>query len=139
MEESTSRNFIPEEYKFAHEYCFFLHDLLANIVVVGEQEKIFHHRFKLKDPEHVKQLEGKSGEELAEWMETNGYAAEFYETNRRQIIVALLSDFCHFIYEALECSRKGKLTVSFALLRKPLKENLFYFEWLLADSVDYSG
>jgi len=24
MEETESRDFIPEEYKFAHEYCFFL-------------------------------------------------------------------------------------------------------------------
>ncbi len=137
MEESMPRNFIPEEYKFAHEYCFFLHDLLANIVVVGEQEKIFHHRFELKDPAHAKQIDGKSGEELADWMEKNGYVTEFREVSRRHICVALLSDFCHFIYEVLDSSRKGKLTVSFALLRKPLKENLFYFEWLSADSADF--
>jgi len=138
MEKIENRFFIPKEYLFAHEYCFFLHDILASIVVEGEKERLFHYQFNLKNPDHAKQLDGKSGEELVKWMEQNGYEAELYEANKRQICVALLSDFCHFIYEALECSQKGKLTVTFALLRKPLKENLFYLEWLLADSSDFT-
>ncbi len=137
MEEPKPRDFIPEEYKFAHEYCFFLHDILANIVISGEQEEIFHHSFKIKTLEDAEQIKSKSGEELASWMEQNGYRQEFQEANRRHIFIALLSDFCQFVYEALNCSRKGKLTVTYALLRKPLKENLFYLEWLLADSPDF--
>jgi hypothetical protein len=137
MEENNPRDFIPDEYKFAHDYCFFLHDLLASIVVVGEQEEIFHHKFPLKNSSHAEQMDGKIGDELASWMEQNGYAAELWKANRRHICVALLSDLCQFVYEAIDCSKKGKLTVTFALLRKPLKENLFYFEWLLADSDDF--
>jgi hypothetical protein len=137
MEQIKNRFFIPQEYLFAHEYCIFLHDILANIVVEGEKERIFDYQFELRDPDHAKQIASKSGDVLAKWMEQNGYEAEFHEANRRHICLALLSDFCHFIYEALECSQKGKLTVAFALLRKPLKENLFYFEWLLADPNDF--
>ena len=137
MEENTHRDFIPEKYKFAHEYCFFLHDILADIVIFGEQEEIFHHSFRIRNDEDAEQIQNRSGEDLAEWMESNGYVSEFREANRRHIFLALLSDFCQFVYEALSCSRKGKLTVTFALLRKPLKENLFYFEWLLADSSDF--
>jgi hypothetical protein len=137
MAETEPRNFIPEEYKFADEYCFFLHDILADIIVFGEQEKIFHHSFEIKGVEDADQLQKKSGEELTNWMEINGYAEVLREANRRQICVALLADFCQFIFEALDCSRKGKLVVSYALLRKPIKENLFYFEWLLADSRDF--
>jgi hypothetical protein len=137
MEEANPRDFVPEKYKFAHEYCFFLHDILAEIVIFGEQEKIFHHSFGIRSVEDAEQIQKRSGEDLAEWMENNGYVSEFREANRRHIFLALLSDFCQFVYEALSCSRKGKLTVTYALLRKPLKENLFYFEWLLADSSDF--
>lgn len=138
IEEQIERNFLPEECKFAHEYCFFLHDVLASIVVQGEHEGIFNYGFKLRESNHVGELKGKSGEELAIWLEQNGYEEEFHEVSRRQIWAALLSDFCHFIFEALKCSQKGKLTVTFALLRKPLKENLFYLEWLLADPLDFT-
>lgn len=106
MEESEPRNFIPEEYKFAHEYCFFLHDMLADIIIVGEQEKIFHHSFQIKSADDAEQIKKRSGEDLATWMENNGYVEEFREANRRHICVALLSDFCQFVFEALDCSRK---------------------------------
>jgi hypothetical protein len=44
-----------------------------------------------------------------------------------------MSDFCNFVYESLSCSQKAKMTVAYALLRKPFKENLLLLEWLLAD------
>ena len=34
---------------------------------------------------------------------------------------------------------EGELTVAYALLRKPLKDNLFYLEWMLADLPDFLG
>jgi hypothetical protein len=47
------------------------------------------------------------------------------ETLKRTVFPALLSDFLHFVCEALATSRKGKLTVTHALLRKPLQDSLF--------------
>lgn len=137
MVDATTRNFLPEKYWFAHAYCFFLHDILADIIVRGEQLEVFHHGFELRYISHGEEMVQKSGEELFEWMKRNGYEAELREATRRHICVALLADFCHFVYEALVCSQKGKLTVTYALLRKPLKENLFYFEWMLADPADF--
>jgi hypothetical protein len=44
---------------------------------------------------------------------------------------------CHFLYEGLKCSEKAKLSVAFSNFRKPLQDNLFYLEWLLADWPDF--
>ena len=74
---------------------------------------------------------------MLKWMEQNGYGTEVKLLYYKQICAALLSDFLHFVYEALQCSRKGKLTVTYALLRKPLKDNLFLLEWLLARPKDF--
>jgi len=124
---------LPGEYAFSHQYAFFLHDLLADIVVSGEQARVFDVHFDLRSPEDATDLEGLPREQLWDWLERRGYRDVLEELTCRMVCLALLSDFCHFIYEALDCSRKGKVTVCYALLRKPLKENLFYFEWLLAD------
>lgn len=138
MTDSIERNFLPNDLQFAHEYCLFLHDILVRLVVEGETKQIFRHRFNLASEADGEQIAQNSGDELVEWMKENGYDAVWREVARKHICVALLSDFCHFVYEALQCSRKGKLTVTFALLRKPLKENLFYFEWMLADPTDFA-
>lgn len=131
-------NVIPEKFRFNHDYCFFVHDQLADIVVSGERNGIFaREEIKLRDEAHVAAMEGKTGEDLCRWMEENGYKEEMYAVYYKQVIVALLTDMCHFLYEALTCSERGKLTVVYALLRKPLSENLFLFEWLLTDRDDF--
>lgn len=128
----AANDFLPEEFEFSHEYCFFLHDQLVETLKSAEEAKVFDIHFKFREPDHAKQIEGLSGEKFVQWMELNGYKTEVWLLYYKQICAALLSDFLHFIYEALQCSRKGKLTVTYALLRKPFKENLFLLEWLLA-------
>jgi len=47
------------------------------------------------------------------------------------IVNALLMDTCYFLQEALDCSRKMRLSVTYALLRKPFVYNLLVFLQLL--------
>ena len=123
---------LPEEFEFSHWYSIFLHDQLVETLKSAEEANVFNSTIKFKDESHGKAVEGLSGEEFIEWLEGNGYKTDVVVLYYKQLCAALLSDFLHFIYESLKCSRKGKLTVAYALLRKPLKENLFYMEWLLA-------
>jgi hypothetical protein len=128
---------LPAEFKFCHDYCFFLHDQLLETLISGEKAKIFGVQFKHKDKSHADEIAKLTGENLLVWMEANGYKKEVRILYYKQVCAALLSDFLHFTYEALQCSRKGKLTVAYALLRKLLKENLFLLEWLLARPADF--
>lgn len=128
---------LPEEFEFSHWYSFFLHDQLVETLKSAEEANVFNSIIQFKDESHGKAVEGLSGEEFILWLENNGYKEEVLVLYYKQLCAALLSDFLHFIYESLKCSRKGKLTVAYALLRKPLKENLFYMEWLLARPGDF--
>lgn len=128
---------LPKKFKFSHEFSFFLHDTLAHIVVEGEKRRIFEVPITFKSQIDANEFRSLSGEQLWDWLENNGYESVNIELSYKQIIVALLSDFCQFIYEALKCSEKGKLVVTYTLLRKPLKDNLFYLEWLLADPKEF--
>lgn len=120
---------LPEKFHFSHNFCFFLHDQIAAALRDGEEAHIFDAQLTSDGtiPENL------SGEPLFEWLQNNNGRSTILDIYYRQITAALLSDMLHFIYEALRCSAKGKITVAFALLRKPLKENLLYLEWLLAD------
>jgi hypothetical protein len=125
--------FLPNEYRISHEFAFYLHDLLANTVAAGEEMGIFDVRFRNKSPEDAAILSSLDGEDLWKWLDDNGYRRVTDELIYKRVIIALLADLCHFVYEALSCSAKCKLTVAYSLLRKPLKDNLFCLEWLLAD------
>lgn len=125
------KNDLPEQFQFSHQYCFFLHDQLVSLLKGGEAADIFSHGWTVVEGEAHPPL-NLSGEELIQWLEKNGKKDVVFSLYYKQICAALVSDMLKFVYEALSCSAKGKLTVAFALLRKPLKENLFFLEWLLA-------
>jgi len=128
---------LPEQFRFSHEYSLYLNDMLSSIVVEGGQARIFEVEFALDNAAQAAEIEGLSSEAFLDWLTSRGHEDVVEQVLFRQSVVALLSDFCHFVFEGLSCSRKGKLTVAYALLRKPLKDNLFYLEWILADLPDF--
>jgi hypothetical protein len=130
-------NFLPENYRFSHQYVFFLHDFLVRIIKKGEPKGNFNISFEFRDKKLIKKIEGLSGEDLLNTLIANGYEDECDLLILKQIFIAVLSDFLHFIYTALKASESAKLSVAYALLRKPLKDNLFILEWMLADTEDF--
>ena len=94
---------------------------------------MFTHTIELTDQKHADILDKMPDDDRWDWLEANGYSQHIHGVISRHVIAALLSDFCHFVFEALSCSRKSKLTVAYSLLRKPFKDNLSYLEWLLAE------
>ena len=56
-----------------------------------------------------------------------------YAVYYRHTFFSLVADFCSYILESINCAAKMKVAISYALLRKPLKDNLGYIEWLRVD------
>ncbi len=102
----------------------------------GEEHNIFRTRVVLADNKERAILE--QAEDIFDWLQANGKLEERAEILRVVIFPAVLSDMLHFIYEALDCSQKAKLNVSFALLRKPLQENLFILESIASDPLRFA-
>src|SRR4030066_670144 len=134
------KGFLPKKYEFVHEYSFFLHDILVSIIKEGENKKIFEVKHKFKDEREAKNWNPNKlqGEEFWFWLRANGYTNILRELSQKQVFIATLSDFCHYIYTSLKCSKKAKISVAYELIRKPFKENLLFLEWLLADPEEFS-
>jgi len=123
---------LPERYHLDHEYCIYLHDQLVNILVQGDRLEIFKQDVKPKG-----KLPKLKGEELFNWLRKNGFSKQMKKFMIKNIFAATLSDALQFIHTALQCSIKGKLSVTYATLRKPLKDNLFILECLNVDKKDF--
>lgn len=119
--------------EFSHIYCIFLHDQMVRVIADVEQNNLVSVRVHFTEQAHAEEMSKVPRGDIADWLDSHGYGEAVDELMYRQIAHGLLADFCHFIYEAFANAAKGKLTVTYALLRKPLKDNLFYLEWMLAD------
>jgi len=123
---------LPDKYTSSHEYCFYSHDVIASFIGFLEKNKLISTTYEFDDAAKMEEFAKVGKENAFDWLEDQGYQKELSEFVMKNIFIALIADFCHFTYEALRCSEKGKIAVTYCLLRKPLKENLFYLEWMLA-------
>jgi hypothetical protein len=122
---------LPDRYAFSHDFAFTLHDTLTGYLVDGQKANLFRVEFEL-DP-----VTGTTAptedEDVFDWLERIDRGDVLGDVLHRTLFSGVLADACHFIYESLRCAEKGKLTVAYALVRKPLKESLYYLEMLLGD------
>lgn len=128
---------LPGYLQAAHDLCFMNHDVLVELLRRGEEGGSFEQTIAVRGEDEVRSLEAAS--DVFAWLDARRSADEQAQLIRRTVFPAVLSDFLHFVYETLETSRKGKLTVSYALIRKPLQDALFVFETMAVDLNDFVG
>jgi hypothetical protein len=127
---------IPKRWRLAHSFCFFLHDECVRALV--EYEAAGAHLVRISTSES--QVSAEEFSRLAKEDPTEafalvktGYPAEARRIVINTIIMGMVSDCLHHIFEALKCFEKRKVVVGFNLLRKPLKQNLLYLAWMFGD------
>ncbi|NSL55050.1 hypothetical protein [Uliginosibacterium aquaticum] len=131
---SSRLAWLPEDTRLAHEYCFFLHDEIARMLVEYEGADAHKVKFKFSSDRERKRFEAlaKTNEPLSV-LKALGRHSEARRVVLSTITMAMVSDCAHHIYEALRCFEKAKVIPGFNLLRKPLLDNLMYFTWMVAD------
>lgn len=127
--------YLPEEYRIIHSTCFELVRQIEEFIVKDEY-KFLRVSTSAMTPEELTLLEECSDI----WDFLKKYREEqFYTQLNKSLILGLLMDFCYFMQESLDCSNKMRLVVSYALLRRPLVDNLRILLRILADDSFYDN
>ena len=135
MEKATTSLFLfqidPKHYQ-QHNYLTFCNDVLVSILRYAAATKLSTTKLEFNTKADFDAFEQakKESEDWQEWLLYNGHHNELYEAYFRHTFFSLIADFCNYMLESINCAAKMKVAVSYALLRKPLKETLGYIEWL---------
>lgn len=128
---------LAKEYHDLHNMCVHLHDQMADILIHDGYESFRKHSLDFsKECLHIKELQNKEMHVL-DFLEANGMRDELTDVLVRDIVQALLADFLHFIHESLSTAKRGKISVAYALLRKPLADLLLLFEQILINKQEF--
>lgn len=126
----------PTNFQTAHDLCFFIHDLLVNLFNSAEEQDIFNYEFELK--EELLKYNFKNDDDIFEFLTKNQLFDHRSKILKIFVLRSLLSDSLHCIYETLSASIKGKLNVSFMLIRKPIQESLYLFESMIINELEFA-
>jgi len=127
---------IPEPLRVLHEAAFFFHDLAVSALKEYDRPDLRSVAFKSKalaaiPPEELKAMDG------IDLLRRIGRDADARNLMINECVLALISDGLQFVCEALFSYEKGKIAVSLNLLRKPMKENLLYLEWIIGNDKEF--
>lgn len=122
----------------AHEYCFFLHDECARMLVEYESAEAHNVKVQFKDKAESRRFSKiAKAEHAIAALRALDRGSEARRVVLNNITMAMVSDCAHHLYESLRCFEKRKIVPAFNLLRKPLLDSLMYFSWMAADEDDF--
>ncbi|EHU8078558.1 hypothetical protein KZN62_003574 [Vibrio cholerae] len=126
----------PDEFQDAHTTCMYMHDVMVEFLRSGGESGAFSQKFVLEEHE-TSSLEDVDDRNILDWLEKNEKFAHRNLVIRTVVLPAVLSDMLHCFFEALKSAQKGKMAVSFMLLRKPIQESLYLLEAMAISEVDF--
>jgi hypothetical protein len=87
---------------------------------------------------HNETIKGKLKDaNILDWLKKNTPSHEFEDVLTKSIASAIVADMANFVYEAISAAQRGKLSVGYALLRKPFTDELLILEQLLVDRTNF--
>lgn len=127
---------VPEHLRLLHEATFYFHDRIVQ--AMKEIDSSGPRSFSVTIPPDFNftedELRAMDGITMAR---AAGAADVAKKALIGDTILALVADALNYMCEALFSYERGKISVSLSLMRKPLKENLLFLEWILADEDDF--
>lgn len=128
---------LPKEHHEIHNFCAVVYDQLTEIMIGEIYENARTTEFNIKETHALIEELHSERIHVLDWFTHNNMNNELTTSLSKHVALYLMQDFVHFIYEALNTAKKGKLTVSYALLRKPLTDVLLLLEQILLDKEDF--
>lgn len=125
---------LPQKYWKQQDYLLYAYDVIADMLRQADKKELSAVTLEFDNLAQGESFE--KADDILVWMDKNGYhdaSIKFFESH---VFFSLLKDFCFYMYESISCAARGKVTVAYTLLRKPIRDNLLYLEWLLADKED---
>lgn len=126
---------IPIRLHDSYRLCMTLHDEMLMFLRNATKNKSFIIQIPLDNDLKLK-LE-KSDSHILDWMKENNLDSERSITISLTVLRAVMEDMLSYIFESLEMARKGKMSLAFSLIRKPIQENLFIIEEIILSPDDF--
>lgn len=128
---------LPKKYHKINNLCAIIYDQLTEIFKDANYKEL--HTCSLEFPVNTKFVKELDFKEMGlfQWLKNNELTEEIEMVISKQITLAVVSDFVNFMFESMYNAKRGKMTVAYALLRKPLTDELLILEQLLGNRTDF--
>ncbi len=127
--------YVPEQFREQHSFCFWLHYMMLDILRQAEAARVADVSITFADEEERQRFE--KADSLFSFLYDAGHLDILKRIALNQVVIPLYGDLLHFVFEGLRALEERKYAVAFTLFRKPFKYSLMFATWLFADEDDF--
>jgi hypothetical protein len=129
---------LPNRFHSTNNICAIIYDQLTEVLVNKEFGELIRTGLNIneKHKDSISELEA-GNIHVLDWMLKYDYNQELTSVLTKHLTLSILADFVNFIYESLNCARKGKISIAYSLLRRPFTDELLILEQLLVDNIGF--
>lgn len=123
--------YLPNEFHKLHDACFNLIREIEEFITEDIFQSLQYHAVSLNEEELQQLQNGKV--DILQFLQDADKKEDHNRFVKNYLIYGLIIDNCYYLQEALLCSKKMRLAVTFSLLRRPLVYNMVIFLRLLLE------
>lgn len=128
MELDKTYLYLPEKYWKRHDQCEAIIRQIEEFVTDDDYKELRTQKFNLETDYMIEE-----NEHVLDFLLRINKVHEHDKIIKTTIVYGLIMDTCYFLQEAISCSKKYRLSVTFSLLRKPFVYSLLVFLRLMFD------
>lgn len=130
--------FLPRDYHFINNVCAHLYDLIGEVITDDYYLNMANTDVEFNDAnDKLKELINDDSIHSLDALLKAGRNDEIEIIVTKHVLMSIIADFSNFIYESIIIAQKGKMSVAYALLRKPFTDQLLILEQILVDRKDF--
>lgn len=116
----------------SYNYLILCHNVMLSLLKRANRND--WHSFKIDIKENDEKMWEKHN---VEYLRLHGYKREISTVYYQHMFFSLLSDYLDYTHEANIAASKMKVNIAYSLLRKPLKDNLYFLELLEYNGIEF--
>jgi hypothetical protein len=134
--EKGAKTRLPKPFHSVNNICAYLYDqiteILSDIYYVDMANTTIN-----DESEVLKKALDEDGLHPFDAFKKLGYNDALEVVVTKHVTMSIIADLVNFVYESIIIAQKGKISVAYALLRKPFTDQLLILEQIVADRKDF--
>ncbi|MFD1258510.1 hypothetical protein ACFQ3S_17015 [Mucilaginibacter terrae] len=128
---------VPKHFHNVNNVCAYIYDQLTEILSHPFYMDMGNSNFDFGDDEELKAAFNNSNDHPLDILHKAERSYEIEIIVTKHVVMSIIADMVNFIYESIIIAQKCKMSVAYALLRKPFTDQLLILEQILADRKDF--
>lgn len=127
-----SKTLLPDSLSNEYDFIVICNNILVSILKQAQKKQWESEKFTI-NKEDIDNFENHD----LEYLRKNGYGQYLNKSTCKTLFFSVLSDYLNYTFEANNNVAKCKINIAYSLLRKPLKDNLYFLERLESEKIKF--